>query len=92
MKQITDKMIVECETEEQAKKLIKAAYEQGFRWAGDDDGTSSDDTFWDYYGDQTCYVFRGDRITYSRKKDILELWNMLYTNHMIVRFNALDSL
>ena len=44
---IQNKFIVHCKTEEQAKKLIKAAYEQGYKWQHDDsiEGKDNEETF-----------------------------------------------
>lgn len=91
---IQNKFIVHCKTEEQAKKLIKAAYEQGYKWQHDDSTEVKDneETFFTYYKEKTCYVFRGNRISFSSIDDILDLWNMLYTNFTLVESDDIDKL
>ena len=91
---IQNKFIVHCKTEEQAKKLIKEAYEQGYKWQHDDstEGKDNEETFFTYYKEKTCYVFRGNRISFSSIDDILDLWNMLYTNFTLVESDDIDKL
>lgn len=91
---IQNKFIVHCKTEEQAKKLIKVAYEQGYKWQHDDgtEGKDNEETFFTYYKEKTCYVFRGNRISFSSMDDILDLWNMLYTNFTLVESDDIDKL
>lgn len=91
---IQNKFIVHCKTEEQAKKLIKAAYEQGYKWQHDDstEGKDNEKTFFTYYKEKTCYVFRGNRISFSSIDDVLDLWNMLYTNFTLVESDDIDKL
>lgn len=91
---IQNKFIVHCKTEEQAKKLIKAAYEQGYKWQHDDniEGKDNEETFFTYYKEKTCYVFRGNRISFSSIDDIRDLWKMLYTNFTLVESDDIDSL
>ena len=91
---IQNKFIVHCKTEEQAKKLIKAAYEQGYKWQHDDstEGKDNEETFFTYYKEKTCYVFRGNRISFSSIDDIRDLWNMLYTNFTLVESDDIDKL
>lgn len=92
--QIQNKFIVHCKTEEQAKKLIKAAYEQGYKWQHDDstEGKDNEETFFTYYKEKTCYVFRGNRISFSSIDDIRDLWKMLYTNFTLVESDDIDKL
>ena len=91
---IQNKFIVHCKTEEQAKKLIKAAYEQGYKWQHDDgtEGKDNEETFFTYYKEKTCYVFRGNRISFSSIDDIRDLWKMLYTNFTLVESDDIDRL
>lgn len=91
---IQNKFIVHCKTEEQAKKLIKAAYEQGYKWQHDDsiEGKDNEETFFTYYKEKTCYVFRGNRISFSSIDDVRDLWNMLYTNFTLVESDDIDKL
>lgn len=91
---IQNKFIVHCKTEEQAKKLIKAAYEQGYKWQHEDsiEGKDNEETFFTYYKEKTCYVFRGTRITFSNIDDVRELWKMLYTNFTLVKSDDIDKL
>lgn len=91
---IQNKFIVHCKTEEQAKKLIKAAYEQGYKWQHEDsiEGKDNEETFFTYYKEKTCYVFRGTRITFSNIDDVRDLWNMLYTNFTLVESDDIDRL
>ena len=91
---IQNKFIVHCKTEEQAKKLIKAAYEQGYKWQHEDsiEGKDNEETFFTYYKEKTCYVFRGKRITFSNIDDVRDLWKMLYTNFTLVEFDDIDKL
>lgn len=91
---IQNKFIVHCKTEEQAKKLIKAAYEQGYKWQHDDsiEGKDNEETFFTYYKEKTCYVFRGNRITFSNIDDVRDLWEMLYTNFTLVESDDIDKL
>lgn len=91
---IQNKFIVHCKTEEQAKKLIKAAYEQGYKWQHDDStkGKDNEETFFTYYKEKTCYVFRGNRISFSSIDDIRDLWKMLYTNFTLVESDDIDKL
>ena len=91
---IQNKFIVHCKTEEQAKKLIKAAYEQGYKWQHDDstEGKDNEETFFTYYKEKTCYVFRGTRITFSNIDDVRDLWKMLYTNFTLVESDDIDKL
>ena len=91
---IQNKFIVHCKTEEQAKKLIKAAYEQGYKWQHDDsiEGKDNEETFFTYYKEKTCYVFRGNRISFSSIDDIRDLWKMLYTNFTLAESDDIDKL
>ena len=91
---IQNKFIVHCKTEEQAKKLIKVAYEQGYKWQHDDstEGKDNEETFFTYYKEKTCYVFRGNRISFSSIDDIRDLWKMLYTNFTLVESDDIDKL
>lgn len=91
---IQNKFIVHCKTEEQAKKLIKAAYEQGYKWQHEDsiEGKDNEETFFTYYKEKTCYVFRGTRITFSNIDDVRDLWKMLYTNFTLVESDDMDKL
>lgn len=91
---IQNRFIVHCKTEEQAKKLIKAAYEQGYKWQHEDsiEGKDNEETFFMYYKEKTCYVFRGKRITFSNIDDIRDLWKMLYTNFTLVESDDIDKL
>lgn len=91
---IQNKFIVHCKTEEQAKKLIKAAYEQGYKWQHEDsiEGKDNEETFFTYYKEKTCYVFRGTRITFSNIDDVRDLWKMLYTNFTLVESDDIDRL
>lgn len=91
---IQNKFIVHCKTEEQAKKLIKAAYEQGYKWQHDDstEGKDNEETFFTYYKEKTCYVFRGNRISFSNIDDVRDLWKMLYTNFTLVESDDIDKL
>lgn len=91
---IQNKFIVHCKTEEQAKKLIKAAYEQGYKWQHEDsiEGKDNEETFFTYYKEKTCYVFRGTRITFSNIDDVRDLWKMLYTNFTLVESDDIDKL
>lgn len=91
---IQNKFIVHCKTEEQAKKLIKAAYEQGYKWQHEDsiEGKDNEETFFTYYKEKTCYVFRGTRITFSNIDDVRDLWKMLYTNFTFVESDDIDKL
>lgn len=91
---IQNKFIVHCKTEEQAKKLIKAAYEQGYKWQHDDsiEGKDNEETFFTYYKEKTCYVFRGNRISFSSIDDVRDLWKMLYTNFTLVESDDIDKL
>ena len=91
---IQNKFIIHCKTEEQAKKLIKAAYEQGYKWQHDDstEGKDNEETFFTYYKEKTCYVFRGNRISFSSIDDIRDLWKMLYTNFTLVESDDIDKL
>ena len=91
---IQNKFIVHCKTEEQAKKLIKAAYEQGYKWQHEDsiEGKDYEETFFTYYKEKTCYVFRGNRISFSSIDDIRDLWKMLYTNFTLVESDDIDKL
>lgn len=88
---IQNKFIVHCKTEEQAKKLIKAAYEQGYKWHGDPDGKDSEETYFKFYKEKTCYIFRGELITYSSIDDVRDLWKMLYSDRMLVTFEGLEQ-
>ena len=91
---IQNKFIVHCKTEEQAKKLIKVAYEQGYKWQHDDstEGKDNEETFFAYYKEKTCYVFRGNRISFSSIDDVRDLWKMLYTNFTLVESDDIDRL
>ena len=91
---IQNKFIVHCKTEEQAKKLIKAAYEQGYKWQHDDgtEGKDNEETFFTYYKEKTCYVFRGNRISFSSIDDVRDLWKMLYTNFTLAESDDIDKL
>lgn len=91
---IQNKFIVHCKTEEQAKKLIKVAYEQGYKWQHDDstEGKDNEETFFTYYKEKTCYVFRGNRISFSSIDDVRDLWKMLYTNFTLVESDDIDKL
>ena len=91
---IQNKFIVHCKTEEQAKKLIKVAYEQGYKWQHDDstEGKDNEETFFTYYKEKTCYVFRGNRISFSNIDDVRDLWKMLYTNFTLVESDDIDKL
>ena len=91
---IQNKFIVHCKTEEQAKKLIKAAYEQGYKWQHDDstEGKDNEETFFTYYKEKTCYVFSGNRISFSIIDDVRDLWKMLYTNFTLVESDDIDKL
>lgn len=91
---IQNKFIVHCKTEEQAKKLIKAAYEQGYKWQHEDsiEGKDNEETFFTYYKEKTCYVFRGNRISFSNIDDVRDLWEMLYTNFTLVESDDIDKL
>lgn len=91
---IQNKFIVHCKTEEQAKKLIKVAYEQGYKWQHDDstEGKDNEETFFTYYKEKTCYVFRGNRISFSSIDDVRDLWKMLYTNFTLVESDDIDRL
>ena len=91
---IQNKFIIHCKTEEQAKKLIKAAYEQGYKWQHDDgiEGKDNEETFFTYYKEKTCYVFRGNRISFSSIDDVRDLWKMLYTNFALVESDDIDKL
>lgn len=91
---IRNKFIVHCKTEEQAKKLIKAAYEQGYKWQHDDgtEGKDNEETFFTYYKEKTCYVFRRNRISFSSIDDVRDLWKMLYTNFTLVESDDIDKL
>ena len=91
---IQNKFIVHCKTEEQAKKLIKAAYEQGYKWQHEDsiEGKDNEETFFTYYKEKTCYVFRGKRISFSSIDDVRDLWKMLYTNFTLVESDDIDKL
>lgn len=91
---IQNKFIVHCKTEERAKKLIKAAYEQGYKWQHDDsiEGKDNEETFFTYYKEKTCYVFRGNRISFSSIDDVRDLWKMLYTNFTLVESDDIDKL
>ena len=91
---IQNKFIVHCKTEEQAKKLIKAAYEQGYKWQHDDntEGKDNEETFFTYYKEKTCYVFRSNRISFSSIDDVRDLWKMLYTNFTLVESGDIDKL
>ena len=91
---IQNKFIIHCKTEEQAKKLIKVAYEQGYKWQHDDstEGKDNEETFFTYYKEKTCYVFRGNRISFSSIDYIRDLWKMLYTNFTLVESDDIDKL
>ena len=91
---IQNKFIVHCKTEEQAKRLIKAAYEQGYKWQHDDntEWKDNEETFFTYYKEKTCYVFRGNRISFSSIDDVRDLWKMLYTNFTLVESDDIDKL
>ena len=91
---IQNRFIVHCKTEEQAKKLIKAAYEQGYKWQHEDsiEGKDNEETFFTYYKEKTWYVFRGKRITFSNIDDVRDLWNMLYANFTLVEYDDIDKL
>ena len=91
---IQNRFIVHCKTEEQAKKLIKAAYEQGYKWQHEDsiEGKDNEETFFTYYKEKTCYVFRGNRISFSSIDDVRDLWKMLYTNFTLVESDDIDKL
>lgn len=91
---IQNKFIVHCKTEEQAKKLIEVAYEQGYKWQHDDstEGKDNEETFFTYYKEKTCYVFRGNRISFSSIDDVRDLWKMLYTNFTLVESDDIDKL
>ena len=91
---IQNKFIVHCKTEEQAKKLIKVAYEQGYKWQHDDsiEGKDNEETFFTYYKEKNCYVFRGNRISFSSIDDVRDLWKMLYTNFTLVESDDIDKL
>ena len=91
---IQNKFIIHCKTEEQAKKLIKVAYEQGYKWQHDDstEGKDNEETFFTYYKEKTCYVFRGNRISFSSIDDVRDLWKMLYTNFTLVESDDIDKL
>ena len=91
---IQNKFIVHCKTEEQAKKLTQVAYEQGYKWQHDDstEGKDNEETFFTYYKEKTCYVFRGNRISFSSIDDVRDLWKMLYTNFTLVESDDIDKL
>ena len=91
---IQNKFIVHCKTEEQAKRLIKAAYEQGYKWQHDDntEWKDNEETFFTYYKEKTCYVFRGNRISFSSIDDVRDLWKMLYSNFTLVESDDIDKL
>lgn len=51
--ELKEGMIIHCKTEEEAKELIKLAYEQGFKWIG---GSDNDDTHFNVYYEDTIYL------------------------------------
>lgn len=45
--------VVNCRTEDQAKKFVKICYDNGIEWFDPDDHKS--ETYWDCYGYEICY-------------------------------------
>jgi hypothetical protein len=75
LKPIENDMIVHCKTEDEAKELIRWAYECGFEWVISD----AYKTNFAMYKEETCYYFLQFSISFSSKKyfdnkgyDILE--------------------
>jgi hypothetical protein len=62
LKKIEDGMVVHCSTEDEAKELIKWAYECGFGWSGVAEDSK---TNFKVNGKNTCYCFTAEFITYT---------------------------
>jgi hypothetical protein len=58
LKTIKDGMVVHCKTEDEAKELIKWAYECGYTWGRK---FCAEDTFYEGYKENTCYFFWEDK-------------------------------
>ena len=55
---ITEKQVVHCATEEEAKRICKLAHDNGLKW---DNGYSYlEVNYWEEYKEQTCYDFNID--------------------------------
>jgi hypothetical protein len=63
LKPIEENMVIHCKTEDEAKELIKWAYECGFEWRL----ANADETHFEIHGETTCYNFKGSMITYCDK-------------------------
>ena len=56
-KDVNNRIAVHCKTHEEAKDFCKQMHKQGMKGASEWDYSS--DTFWDYYGNNTCYGNHG---------------------------------
>ena len=61
-----DTLAIHCATKEKANKLLEAFDKAGYRWIA---GNRYEGTFWDVYGEKTCYSNRKDYGDISSFKD-----------------------
>ena len=88
---IKEYLIVACKTKEQAQRLIKEAYKQGFKWISElsDDNT----TLWDVYKEKTMYCFRpGKTIAFDSidNYNYKDLHTMIYGKYTLINFEDLE--
>jgi hypothetical protein len=79
LKPIKENMVVHCKTEDEAKELIKWAYECGYSWV-----VGSDiNTYYTFYTTDICYEMKGNSIRY----DILNYFKE--RNYEVIEFSDL---
>jgi hypothetical protein len=61
LKPIEENMVVHCKTEDEAKELIKWAYECGYKWTF----ASAFNTHYEDYATDTCYKMKNGNIEYG---------------------------
>lgn len=71
------RMVVHCETEEQAREFIREAYEQGFEWGYG----FNDETFYDKYKENTVYMLSDDNIIHYCSLEYLDVLHSVNTTY-----------
>lgn len=88
---IKEYLIVKCDSEDKARKLIKEAYKQGFKWVSE--LSDDNDTIWHVYKEKTMYCFRPDKtIVYDTidNYDDKDLHTIIYKKYKLVNFEDLE--
>lgn len=81
LKNISNNMAIQCDTEEKARLLLTALIKCGYKWA-----YGEDVTHWETYEDETCYFIKNDEIMYHARASLKNL--AFYRNiHSIISFD-----